>query len=228
MSERLKRPLAQHVRPRPHSRFCLRLRSSPVSPYSLFLLSVRVWLEALLVNPMTRMNRLNRISATRGPLLRKIPQETLNRRYEATQALVEKLVRHQAQDSELQDREETASLKQQVDAFDRRSCREQSSARLAAWGRCIRYRRVSKRMTAQALCERMSVSLSTLRRVERGDAMVAASTYLVALAQLSIFGELLREPPDHLLRKPITDGRLAENHYPRSRLRKWSRRTISL
>ncbi|MHA3904187.1 helix-turn-helix domain-containing protein [Castellaniella sp. WN] len=119
-------------------------------------------------------------------------------------------------------------MKRQVEAHSRRSCREQAATRLAEWGMCIRYRRVSQGIKAQALCERVGVSLSTLRRAERGDATVAASTYLIALAELSILGELLQEPSEYLLRKPIADGRLSDTHYPRSRIRKWERRTVWL
>ena len=115
---------------------------------------------------------------------------------------------------------------QAVDAFSHKSCQDQVAHHLSEWGRCIRFRRMNRRVTAQMLSEQIGVSLSTLRRVERGDLSVSASTYLMALAQLSLLGEVLKEPQAYLLRRPETDGRLAPNHFPRARIRRWERRTV--
>src|SRR5690606_19390517 len=71
-------------------------------------------------------------------------------------------------------------------------------ARMLAWGKCVRVQRVAQKLTAQAFSERIGISESTLRRVERGDPVVAAGTYLSALAALSVLDPAVPMPEPHL------------------------------
>ena len=61
--------------------------------------------------------------------------------------------------------------------------------RLHAWGRCIHAQRLRQRITAADLCERMSISEATLRRLERGDPGAGAGAYLTALLILGVADE---------------------------------------
>jgi transcriptional regulator with XRE-family HTH domain len=61
--------------------------------------------------------------------------------------------------------------------------------RLSTWGRCIHAQRLRQRITAADLCERISISEATLRRMERGDPGAAAGTYLTALLILGVGDE---------------------------------------
>lgn len=70
--------------------------------------------------------------------------------------------------------------------------------RLDFWGRCIRTQRVGQRLKARELCRDIGVSEATLRRIERGDPMVAVISYLMAMARLGILGQLIPEPPEDL------------------------------
>lgn len=72
--------------------------------------------------------------------------------------------------------------------------------RLEFWGRCIRTQRVDQRLKAKDLCRELGMSEATLRRVERGDPMVAAISYLRAMGRLGILTRLVPEAPDDLWR----------------------------
>lgn len=61
--------------------------------------------------------------------------------------------------------------------------------RLNTWGRCIHSQRLRQRITAADLCERMSISEATLRRMERGDPGTGAGSYLTALLILGVIDE---------------------------------------
>jgi transcriptional regulator with XRE-family HTH domain len=61
--------------------------------------------------------------------------------------------------------------------------------RLNTWGRCIHTQRLRQRITAADLCERMSISEATLRRLERGDPGAGVGTYLTALLILGVADE---------------------------------------
>ncbi|MFT0546364.1 helix-turn-helix domain-containing protein [Allopusillimonas ginsengisoli] len=61
------------------------------------------------------------------------------------------------------------------------------------WGQCVRVQRVKQRMLAKDLCKRISISASTLRRLESGDPGVAAVAYLSAL---DVLGLLDHAAPD--------------------------------
>lgn len=58
--------------------------------------------------------------------------------------------------------------------------------RLDTWGRCIHAQRLRQRITAADLCERISISEATLRRIERGDPGAGAGAYLTALLILGM------------------------------------------
>lgn len=72
--------------------------------------------------------------------------------------------------------------------------------RLEFWGRCIRTQRVDQRLKAKDLCRELGMSEATLRRVEKGDPMVATISYLRAMGRLGILTQLVPEPPDDLWR----------------------------
>lgn len=72
--------------------------------------------------------------------------------------------------------------------------------RLEFWGRCIRTQRVDQRLKAKDFCRELGMSEATLRRVEKGDPMVAAISYLRAMGRLGILAQLVPEPPDELWR----------------------------
>ena len=112
------------------------------------------------------------------------------------------------------------------DVLNDATCQQEITTRLAQWGLCIRFRRMRYERTAQMLSQQVGVSLSTVRRVERGDPNVSASTYLLTMAAVGLLDDLLKEPEDMLLSRPYTDGRAYFNHFPRARIRKWQRRTI--
>lgn len=65
--------------------------------------------------------------------------------------------------------------------------------RLQTWGAAIRKQRVGMNITAEDLCTRLDISRPTLRRMEQGDAAVAAALYLAALHTLGILP--LAAPP---------------------------------
>lgn len=67
-------------------------------------------------------------------------------------------------------------------------------SRLSLWGRCIRAQRVRQKIKATMFCERVGVSVSTLRRIELGDPTVAAGSYLTALNALGLFDPIVPEP----------------------------------
>ena len=112
------------------------------------------------------------------PLYGTIPKEELERRYEANRALAQTLIDMRLQAVSEQEQKE-------INAFRDKSRQDQVEFHLSQWGQCIRYRRMARRITAQTLSEQVGVSLSTIRRMERGDLAVAASTYLMAVASRS-------------------------------------------
>lgn len=66
--------------------------------------------------------------------------------------------------------------------------------RLSLWGRSIRAQRIRQKIKATLFCARIGVSVSTLRRIELGDPMVAAGSYLTALNALGLFDPIVPEP----------------------------------
>jgi transcriptional regulator with XRE-family HTH domain len=61
--------------------------------------------------------------------------------------------------------------------------------RLHVWGQCIKRQRVSQNIAAADLCARLTISDSTLRRLERGDAGAGAALYLAALMVLGVLDQ---------------------------------------
>jgi transcriptional regulator with XRE-family HTH domain len=61
--------------------------------------------------------------------------------------------------------------------------------RLSTWGRCIHTQRLRQRITAADLCERISISEATLRRLERGDPGAGVGAYLAALLILGVLDD---------------------------------------
>jgi hypothetical protein len=72
--------------------------------------------------------------------------------------------------------------------------------RLEFWGRCIRTQRVEQRLKAKDFCRELDLSEATLRRIEKGDPMVAAISYRRAMGRLGILTRLVPEAPDDLWR----------------------------
>lgn len=58
--------------------------------------------------------------------------------------------------------------------------------RLRIWGAYIKKLRLTQRIQADDLCNRMSISDATLRRIEKGDPRVSVATYLAALHVLGV------------------------------------------
>ena len=74
--------------------------------------------------------------------------------------------------------------------------------KLQLWAKAIRVQRVMQGLTADALCERMGISRSTMRRVERGEPTVATHVYLSALMVLGLLDSACPMLPEHLLQIP--------------------------
>lgn len=70
--------------------------------------------------------------------------------------------------------------------------------RLSTWGRCIHTQRLRQRITAADLCERMSISEATLRRIEHGDPGAGVGAYLAALLILGVMDEATPALPPSL------------------------------
>lgn len=73
--------------------------------------------------------------------------------------------------------------------------------RLQAWGAVIRSQRAAQRLRAIDLCERMEISETTLRRLERGDAGAGAELYLSAFRILGVLDDLAPLPAPDLMLK---------------------------
>jgi transcriptional regulator with XRE-family HTH domain len=71
--------------------------------------------------------------------------------------------------------------------------------RLVQWGLCIRTLRRAQRLRIVDLCERMSITHSTLRRLENGDPGAGAGLYLHALMVLGALEFSAPELPAALL-----------------------------
>lgn len=75
---------------------------------------------------------------------------------------------------------------------------------LKIWGQCVRTKRVRQKIVAEEFCRRVGITRPTLRRLERGDPGVSASTYLAALLLVGMLDIALRPiDPDHYS-KPLT------------------------
>ncbi|OWT80282.1 MULTISPECIES: helix-turn-helix transcriptional regulator [unclassified Achromobacter] len=71
-------------------------------------------------------------------------------------------------------------------------------SRLAQWGRIVRTQRVRTKVTAGNFCERIGISLSTLRRIEAGDPAVSVGSYLSALSALGVLDMAIPHPGEQL------------------------------
>lgn len=65
--------------------------------------------------------------------------------------------------------------------------------RLRQWGSAIRQQRIRQDILSQELCRRLSVSASTLRRMEHGDPAVNTGAYLAALNALGLLSQVAPE-----------------------------------
>ena len=87
--------------------------------------------------------------------------------------------------------------------------------RLATWGKLIQSLRMTQKMRAADLCERIEITHTTLRRMERGDPGAAVGLYLSAFMVLgamdlvapTIDANLLSQvPADYTPRVRVRDG----------------------
>ncbi|MFM1991707.1 MAG: hypothetical protein RJA99_4664 [Pseudomonadota bacterium] len=74
--------------------------------------------------------------------------------------------------------------------------------RLMLWGKCIRAQRLSQRITAPELAQRMNIARPTLHRMERGDPGTSATNYLRAFFVLGLLDELAPAPSAELWMEP--------------------------
>ena len=80
--------------------------------------------------------------------------------------------------------------------------------RLTQWGLCIKTLRHTQRLRISDLCERMSVTHSTLRRLENGDPGAGAGLYLQALMVLGALDLAAPLLPSELTQAPHVKGRV--------------------
>ena len=74
--------------------------------------------------------------------------------------------------------------------------------RLRTWGLSIHTQRLYQRITAADLCQRISISEATLRRLEAGDPGANVGAYLSALLALGIADEAVPALPSTLWTTP--------------------------
>ncbi len=79
--------------------------------------------------------------------------------------------------------------------------------RLRVWGMCIRKQRISQRIRAADLCQRMGISPPTLQRLQRGEASVAVGAYLEALHILGVLDFTAPMPENALWQMDSANGR---------------------
>lgn len=72
-------------------------------------------------------------------------------------------------------------------------------SRLTQWGIIIRAQRVRTKVTAADFCRRISISLSTLRRLEAGDAAASVGSYLSAMSALGVLDLAVPHPNEQLV-----------------------------
>lgn len=80
--------------------------------------------------------------------------------------------------------------------------------RLQAWGLGIRTLRLMQKMRAQDLCARMSITHTTLRRLEQGDPGAGAGLYLTAFMILGAMDTATPPLPSQWLAMAQPDGRV--------------------
>jgi transcriptional regulator with XRE-family HTH domain len=62
--------------------------------------------------------------------------------------------------------------------------------RLRSWGLCIRHQRLTQKIRAADLCQRIAISPATLRRLENGDSGAGSGIYLTALMVLGVLEQV--------------------------------------
>lgn len=62
--------------------------------------------------------------------------------------------------------------------------------RLRSWGLCIRHQRLTQKIRAADLCQRIAISPATLRRLENGDAGAGSGIFLAALMVLGVLEQV--------------------------------------
>ena len=58
--------------------------------------------------------------------------------------------------------------------------------RLQTWGQCIRKQRLTQRIQAVEMCQRLGISHPTLLRLQRGEPGVGVGLYLSAMLMLGV------------------------------------------
>jgi transcriptional regulator with XRE-family HTH domain len=85
------------------------------------------------------------------------------------------------------------------------------------WAAVIRTQRVAQGITADALCQRIGISRSAMRRLELGEPTVATQSYLSALWVLGLLDHFCPQTQSHLtqnLRPAHARGRVRKPRVP--------------
>lgn len=83
--------------------------------------------------------------------------------------------------------------------------------RLQEWGTCIRNSRLRQRLKALDVCERVGITHTTLRRLERGDPGAGAGLYLAVFHLLGILDQVVPSVRPELL-EPAANQRVVTRY----------------
>ena len=81
----------------------------------------------------------------------------------------------------------------------------QSVAMLKQFGENLRLARLRRNITAKLEAERVGISISTLSKIERGDATVSIGSYMQVLVTLNMAGDILKVAADDTLGRTLQD-----------------------
>ena len=81
----------------------------------------------------------------------------------------------------------------------------QSVAMLKQFGENLRLDRLRRNITAKLEAERVGISISTLSKIERGDATVSIGSYMQVLVTLNMASDILKVAADDTLGRTLQD-----------------------
>ena len=81
----------------------------------------------------------------------------------------------------------------------------QSVAMLKQFGGNLRLARLRRNITAKLEAERAGISISTLSKIERGDATVSIGSYMQVLVTLNMASDILKVAADDTLGRTLQD-----------------------
>ena len=81
----------------------------------------------------------------------------------------------------------------------------QSVAMLKQFGENLRLARLRRNITAKLEAERVGISISTLSKIERGDATVSIGSYMQVLVTLNMASDILKVAADDTLGRTLQD-----------------------